>query len=501
MSDKVILATNRISKEFPGVKALSNIDFELLEGEVHALVGENGAGKSTFIKILMGVYSADTGEIFIEGKKVEIRNEQDGLSNGLRAVYQDVNLAKDLTVAENFFLGKMPKKLGLIDWDTVYRESQEAINELSIKIDVRVKVKDISLAKQEMICIAKCIHEKARVIVFDEPTALLTTEETEILFKIIKQLKSKGISIIYISHRLEELYEICDRATIFKDGEKIVTEKLKNLNEAKMIEMMVGRDLGNLYSVESHKQHEEILRIENLTREGKFSNISFTLHKGEILGMAGLVGAGRTEVVRSIFGAERATGGSIYVKGRKANIRHPLDAIRLGIGLLPENRREQGLALDLSVQFNINCAAYKKNSRFGFVDLKKEKEIPEKYICDIRVKTPTVQQKVVKLSGGNQQKVVISKWLAENCDILIFDEPTVGIDVGTKQEIYKIMSELTQAGISIIVVSSYLPEVIGLSDQIVVMYEGSMTGNMQKKEASETILMRYASGVIKEEVK
>ncbi len=499
MNNKVILSTNNISKEFPGVKALSGIDFELFEGEAHALVGENGAGKSTFIKILMGVYSSDSGDLFIDGEKVEIKNEQSGLNKGLRAVYQDVNLAKDLSVAENFFLGKMPRKCGLIDWGKVYREAQTAIDELGINIDVKVKVKNLSLAKQEMICIAKCIHEKARIIIFDEPTALLTTEETEILFNIIKQLKKKGMSIIYISHRLEELYEICDRATIFKDGEKIATEELKNLTQEKMIEMMVGRELGNLYTVESHKQEEEVLRVENLSYMNKFHDISFTLHKGEILGMAGLVGAGRTEVMRSIFGAERATSGNIYIKGKKINIKRPKDAIKHGIGFLPENRREQGLALDLSIQFNINCAAYVKNSKAGLVDLKREKEIPAKYIHDIQIKTPTAQQKVSKLSGGNQQKVVIGKWLAVDCDILIFDEPTVGIDVGTKQEIYKIMSELTKKGISIIVVSSYLPEVIGLSDQVVVMYEGKMTGNILKAEASEAVLMKHASGIVEEE--
>ena len=494
-STNIILKTSGISKSFPGVKALDNINFELRQGEVHALVGENGAGKSTFIKILMGVYTADSGEIVLDGEKISITNEQDGLNAGLRAVYQDVNLAQDLTVAENFFLGKLPKKHGMIDWKRVNRIAQESVDAIGVNIDVKKKVRELPLAKQEMVCIAKCVYENAKIIIFDEPTALLTNEETEILFRIINDLKAKGISIIYISHRLEELYRICDRATFLKDGAQVAVKNLDTLPQNDMIHLMVGRELGDLYSIESHKQQQEVLRVEHISREGVFHDISFTLHKGEILGMAGLVGAGRTEVVRSIFGAEQITSGDIYVHGEKVSINKPLKAIKMGIGLLPENRRSQGLAIKLSVGFNINTVYYQNHSRYGLINKKKKKAIPKKYIKDVQVKTPSVDQKVINLSGGNQQKVVISKWLAEQCEILIFDEPTVGIDVGTKQEIYRIMSELTAHGISIIVVSSYLPEVIGLSDQIVVMYEGKMTGTLSKDEASEAILMKYASGM------
>ena len=492
---EIILRTEGICKSFPGVKALDKINFELSKGEIHALVGENGAGKSTFIKILMGVDTPNEGNIYIKNEKTEIKNEQTALDLGLRAVYQDVNLAQDLTVAENFFLGKIPTRHGIVDWKKMVTEAQKAVDKIGLQLDVRRKVKSIPLAKQEMICIAKSVYENAKVIIFDEPTALLTSEETEILFKIIRDLKENGISVIYISHRLEELYQICDRATIFKDGTQVAVKEMKEISQDEMIQLMVGRELGNLYTVESHKQEEEVLRVEKISKEGCFKDVSFTLHRGEILGLSGLVGAGRTEVVRTIFGAEKITSGSIYRNGKKVNINRPLDAIKMGIGLLPENRRKEGLALQLSIEFNINSVVYQGHSRYGLIDLKKEKELPCKYIRDVKIKTPSSKQKVVKLSGGNQQKVVISKWLAEQCDILIFDEPTVGIDVGTKQEIYKIMSELTAQGISIIVVSSYLPEVIGLADNIIVMYEGRMTGSIPKEEVTEAKLMTYASGM------
>lgn len=499
MEGNTILKAEGITKTFPGVRALSDINFELYKGEVHALVGENGAGKSTLIKILMGVYSSDQGNIWVDGKQMTIKNEQDALKAGLRAVYQDVNLASHLTVGENFYLGKMPKHHGMIAWKEIYGKTQEVLDGLGLSIDARARVRDLSIAQQEMVCIAKCTYENAKIITFDEPTALLTGEETRTLFRIIARLKDQGISIIYISHRLEELFEICDRATILKDGRRVGTENIRELSQRKMVQMMVGRNLGELYSIESHKKDEVVLEVRGLTRKGAFQDVGFCLHKGEILGISGLVGSGRTEIVRSIFGAERADSGEIWVHGRKVDIRKPKDAISLGIGLLPEDRRAQGLSLPLSISFNINAVSYRKYARFGLVNLKKEKEIPERYVKEIQIKTPSVDQKAAKLSGGNQQKVVIGKWLAEDCDILMFDEPTVGVDVGTKQEIYRLIGELTQQGIAVIVISSYLPEVMGLSDQIMVMYEGKITGMLSRAEASEALLMNYASGLTGEE--
>ena len=499
MEGTTILKTTGITKTFPGVRALSDVDFELYKGEVHALVGENGAGKSTLIKILMGVYHCDQGSIFVEGRETPIRNEQDALHAGLRAVYQDVNLASHLTVGENFYLGKMPKRHGLIAWKDIFGQTQKVLDGLGLSINARSRVRDLPIAQQEMVCIAKCTYENAKIIIFDEPTALLTGEETQTLFQIIRKLKAQGISIIYISHRLEELFEICDRATVLKDGMKVDTKEIRELTQKKMVQMMVGRNLGELYSIQSHKTEETVLEVRNLTRNGAFEDVSFCLHRGEILGISGLVGSGRTEIVRSIFGAEKADSGTIIVHGKKAAIRKPQDAIALGIGLLPEDRRAQGLSLSLPISFNINAVSYRKYARYGLVNLAKEREIPEKYIKAVRIKTPSARQKAGKLSGGNQQKVVLGKWLAMDCDILMFDEPTVGVDVGTKQEIYRLIGELTEAGIAVIVISSYLPEVMGLADEILVMYEGKVTGRISREEANEALLMNYASGLTGEE--
>lgn len=496
MESNVLLMTEGISKTFPGVKALSDINMKLRKGEVLGLVGENGAGKSTFIKILMGVYSCDQGKIYIDGEEVNIKTPIDAHDKGLRAVYQDVNLAGHLTVAENFFLGKLPKKLGIVDWNKIYSEAKKAISNLGIDIDVHKKVRHLSAAQQQMVCIAKNVYENAKLIIFDEPTALLTEEETEVLFGIIEKLKRNGISVIYISHRLEELFEVCDRVSILKDGCMVATKNITELDECKIVSMMVGREIDNLYSITSHKQDDVVLEVKGLSREGVFENINFTLHKGEILGISGLVGSGRTEVVRTIFGAERCTSGEIYMNGIKTPMNNPLDAIKHGIALLPENRRTESLALPQSVMFNINLVSYKNNSTFGFVNLKEERELAFNYIKDLRIKTPTMFQKVSKLSGGNQQKVVIAKWLAQNCQILIFDEPTVGIDVGTKQEIYGLLEELTKNGVSIILISSYLPEVIGLSDRILVLHEGRSTGIIDKEDATEEILLKHASGIL-----
>jgi len=494
MSEEIIRMEG-ISKEFPGVKALSDVSFILKRGEVHGLVGENGAGKSTLIKILMGIYPKDKGEIFIEGEKVEITNPIQSREYGLRAVYQDITLAPHLSVEENFFLGRLPTKRLIIDWATVNRVTSDTLKELDLDIDPRKKLKELTLAQREMVTIAKIIHEKARVIIFDEPTALLGEEEVKQLFEIIYKLKSEGTSVIYISHRLEEIFSICDTVTVLRDGKLIGTFPLADVDEGRLVSVMVGRDLKDIYSIKHQKSQEIVLEVKNLTKEPKFRGINLQLHKGEILGMFGLVGSGRTDVVRCLFGADKYDTGEIIINGEKKEIRSPIDGINAGIGLLPEDRKMQGLALPLSIMANINMVVYDQISTLGVMNRKEERKRTEKYLSELKIKTPSMLQKVEKLSGGNQQKVVISKWLNAQSNIFIFDEATFGVDVGAKLEIYRIFEKLISSGASIIWVSSYLPELMGLADRILVMHEGRCAAIVNNGEATEEDILKLASGL------
>jgi ribose transport system ATP-binding protein len=491
-----IISMKNISKSFPGVNALSNVSFSVRKGEVHALVGENGAGKSTLIKILMGVYQKDEGEIWVEGKKVDIKNPFAAKRLGLSAVYQDITLARHLPVGENFFLGKLPVKNGIsVDWKYINNLVHEELKKLDIDIDPSIKIKDLSVAKQEMVSIAKAVFDKANLIVFDEPTALLANEETDELFRLIRKLRDDGIGIIYISHRLEEIFAICDTVTVLKDGNLVNTVPVAETNQDELISMMVGRTIEDMYHREHFEHGEAVLQIRNMTRGKVFKDISFELHKGEILGMFGLVGSGRSDIVSSIFGAEGRDSGEIYVNGKMVDIKRPTDAIKLGIGFLPEDRKNQGIALPLSVRINTNLAAYDDISKAGVINSKKELERAVKFCNELNTKTPSVEQKVGNLSGGNQQKVVISKWLCKNSKIFIFDEPTVGVDVGAKVEIYRLLEKLLEEGAAIIFISSYLPEIIGIADRIVVISEGKMTGIIGKKDANEEKILRLASGL------
>ncbi len=491
-----IVRMEHVCKTFPGVRALDDMSIAVHEGEVHALVGENGAGKSTLIKVLMGVFPMSSGSIYVEGNLVDIRNPIDAQHLGLGAVYQDVTIARDLTVGENFFLGRLLKTpLGLVDWKKMFVETQKVLDELNIRVSSSSLVKTLSVANQEMVLIAKKYFEHSKLIIFDEPTALLSNEEVSELFSIIRNLKKKGVASIYITHRLEELFELCDTVTVMKDGKLSAHMMISETDEEDLISKMVGRTVEDMYSISHPMPGEEILRIKNLTRNHVFEDISFSLRKGEIFGIFGLVGSGRTEIVRAIFGADEYNSGTIELNGEEIILKNPSKAISQGIGLLPEDRKNEGLTLETSIEHNINLASYHSITRFGVINLKKEQARSKKQIEDLRIKTPSEKQKVVNLSGGNQQKVVIGKWLCRNSNIFIFDEPTVGIDVGAKSEIYILLEKLLKEGNSIIMISSYLPEIMGMADRIMVIHEGKQMDTLDRGSYSDELLLKLASGI------
>jgi len=496
MNNQTIVKMTGITKNFPGVRALHNVNIDINAGEIHALVGENGAGKSTLIKTLMGVHQKTAGEIFVENVQVEVKNPLHAQSLGLSAVYQDINFSQDLTVAENMFMGQLPKnKFGVVDHKAINQETNKIMSSINVDVEATAIMSSLTIAKQEMVAIGKVLHQKAKFVIFDEPTAQLTTEETEELFRIIQMLKKKNVGILYISHRMEEIFQISDRITVLKDGELVETVNTSEVTEDDLITMMVGRKLEDMYNIKHVELGETVLKVENLTKLGEFENINFEVKKGEIFGMFGLVGSGRSEIVHTLFGDKIKSSGTIAFKGNTVNIKQPAGAISTGIALLPEDRKKQGLALGLTISENTNMASIKNISSFGILDNKKGNKIAQKY-CDIlRTKTPSVHQLAGNLSGGNQQKVVIGKWLAAKSDFFIFDEPTVGVDVGAKVEIYKVFEELISQGKSIIIISSYLPEVMGLSNRLLVMYEGKQMDILDRSEYSEESVLRLASGM------
>lgn len=494
-----VLEMRGITKSFPGVKALSNVDFACRKGEVHALIGENGAGKSTLMKILAGAYSPDSGQIFLDGKQVSINNPQEAIALGIAVIYQELNLVPYLTSIDNVLLGHEKKdKLGFIDMKRHREEAIRWLNELGENIitDYDVPVHQLSIAQQQMVEIAKALSLKANIIVMDEPSATLTDREMDILFEIIRKLKEKGVTIIYISHRLEELFIICDRVTVLRDGQLIDSLDTAGIDKAGLICKMIGREMDKTFPPrEPCVKDENLLEVKNLSTKGLIKDISFVLKKGEILGISGLVGSGRTELVRAIFGADQAESGDIYIAGKKARIKHPGHAVKLGLGLATEDRKGQGLFLDLSIRENAMISALGKvSSAGGFLDLKEELTQVLKYIKGLNIRTSNHDKKVQELSGGNQQKVVLAKWLMTDAKILILDEPTRGIDVGAKFEIYCLMNELVRMNIGIIMISSELPEVIGMSDRILVMHEGRITGEVPAAEATEERIMWHATG-------
>ncbi len=495
--DDVLIRMEGIEKTFPGVHALSQCQFELRSGEIHALVGENGAGKSTLMKVLTGVYRKDAGRILYQGKEVEITNPKAAQELGISIIYQEFNLMPHLTVAQNIFIGREPRQ-GLhfvLNEQEINRRTQELLDGLHLDLDPRVRVAELTVAKQQMVEIAKALSYQSKVLVMDEPTATLTENEIKELFRIIHQLRDKGVGVIYISHRMEELKQISDRVTVMRDGHYIDTVVTADVSIDRIISMMVGREIYETSRQEMvDTDSEVVLEVKNLNRGRLVRDVSFQLKKGEILGFAGLMGAGRTEVARAIFGADPIESGEIYVKGRRIEMKSPKDAVRSGIGYLSEDRKRYGLVLGMEVETNIVLAAFERFLGFlGWVNVARTRSQAQKIVEELQIKTPSLQQKVKNLSGGNQQKVVVGKWLVRDCDILIFDEPTRGIDVGAKSEIYKLLNLLAENGKAIIMISSELPEILRMSHRVVVMCEGRITGELSAAEATQERIMQYAT--------
>ena len=491
-----LLQMRGISKRYPGVVALDNVDFEVAPGEVHALVGENGAGKSTLMKILAGAEKADTGEILLNGRPIHITSPQAAMDLGINIIYQEFNLVPHLSAAENIYLGREPSAAipGFINFKKLYGDAENVMSSLGVAVDVRAEVSRLSVAQQQMVEIGKATSRNSVTIAMDEPSATLTDHELRNLFELIRSLKKQGVGIIYISHRMEEIFDICDRVTVLRDGHFIATKRIEELDREAVIKMMVGRELTESIPKKPAPKGEPLLEVKGLTRKGVFEDISFTVHRGEVVGIGGLVGAGRTEVARALFGADPIDSGEIWFEGKKIHPRSPREAIAAGIGLVPEDRKTLGLVLTMAVRENTTLANLDLLTMLGFVNRKKENEVAEKYVKDLRVRTPGIEQEVKNLSGGNQQKVVLAKWLFTQSKLLIFDEPTRGIDVGAKVEIYELMNELVHKGDGLVMISSELPELLGMSDRIYVMHEGRIAGELTREEATQEKVMHLATG-------
>lgn len=494
MSVTPTLAVKGLTKRYPGVVALDGIGMEILPGEVHALVGENGAGKSTFIKCVTGAIKPDEGEIQICGTTYTHLNPSEAIGLGVSAIYQEFNLVPYLTVAENIMLGRYPGKGGIVDHKTLRAQAAAIVEELGVPIDIDAKVSSLTVGFQQLVEIAKAVSREAKLIIMDEPSAALTSNEIEYLFKIVQRLRKKGVSILYISHRLEEIFEICDRVTVFRDGHYVTTVSINDTDTAELIRLMVNREIVNIYPHTPQTVGEVALEVENL-RTPLLRDISFCVRTGEILGFSGLVGSGRTEIMRAIFGADPYESGTFRLFGKPYKPCSPEKAIANGIGYISEDRKKEGLLMSRSITENTIAASLKKVSDpVGIINDKFAREEADK-ICDrLGVKAPSYQQLVRNLSGGNQQKVVIAKWLFSDCSVIIFDEPTRGIDVGAKREIYVLMDELARDGKAIIMVSSDMPEMLGMADRIVIMHEGKLMKELSREEANQEVIMKYASG-------
>lgn len=496
MKERPLIEMIGVSKSFPGVKALTDVSLNIYRGKVHVLLGENGAGKSTLIKIISGVYTRDEGIIRLDGCEVNFRDTRESLAAGISVIHQELSVIPDLTVAENIFLGREPKigKSSFIDQKKMNRDAEKLFASMGVKINPKALIRNLNNADKQIVEIARAISQNSSLVIMDEPTSSLSEHEVEALFEIIDRLKKENVAIIYITHRLKEINRIGDTISILRDGKVVKTTPLQEIDESQMIALMVGREVKQFYyKPEKSPSKQIVLEVKNFTRHGVFNDISFTLMRGEILGVAGLVAAGRTEVMRAIFGVDQIDSGECLLFGKPVRFTHPQQAIEAGIGLIPEDRRNQGLLLSKSVKENISLSNLDGNSKNGFLDFKWEMETAKEYIEKLNIKTPDENAFTKNLSGGNQQKVVIAKWLVANSKILIMDEPTRGIDVNAKAEIYMLMKNFVENGGSIIMVSSELPEVLGVSDRIMVMREGRVSGIINSQEATEERIMQLAS--------
>jgi ABC-type sugar transport system ATPase subunit len=497
-SADVILTMSGIKKSFASVEVLHGVDFTLKRGEIHALIGENGAGKSTLMKCLGGIIHADGGDIQIDGRPAQIGGVEDAERYGISIIHQELSLVPHMTVAENIYLGHIPIKRGFIDNQTMEKNARAILDAVGLeKIAASRECGELTVAQQQMVEIARALAAKTRIIVMDEPTASLTEREAERLFEITRRYRGEGISIIYISHKLEEIFKIADNITVLRDGWSVGAKKPSEVTYDELVSMMVGREYTGHYPRSGYTGGEEALRVENFSSPKLFQNISFTVHKGEVLGFYGLIGSGRTEVMRGIFGIDENASGEIYVNGKRVVISSPGDAIASGIALSPESRKEHGLILEQTISFNVMLTVLKKFIKGISIDENYERETLSTYIERLKIKLKSVFQPVKSLSGGNQQKIVLAKWLAASPDILILDEPTRGIDVGAKHEIYQLITELARQGMAIVFVSSELPEIMGLSDNIVVFHEGRQTGFVTRDKIHEDTILRYAMGEVR----
>ncbi|MCG6795694.1 xylose ABC transporter ATP-binding protein [Geobacillus sp. YHL] len=503
-----ILEMKGITKEFPGVRALDNVTFSVRKGEIHALCGENGAGKSTLMKVLSGVYPYGTyeGRIYIEGKEVRFRNIKESQAAGIAIIYQELALVDEMTVAENLFLGHELMRRRYIDWNRLYSETQKWLQKIGLNIDPETKIRDLTVGKQQLVEIAKALAQDAKIIILDEPTAALTDSDVEVLKQILRDLRAQGVTCIYISHKLNEVMELADTVTVLRDGQTVSTDSIDLLTEERIIAKMVGRELNELYPYEPRDIGPEVLKVENYSvrdqRTGRtiIGDVSFSLRRGEILGISGLMGSGRTELFTSLFGAYRGKKeGTVWIDGKQVHIHRPLEAIECGMAYVSEDRKKYGLVLEMDIIKNTTLVALKKVARRHVIDRALEVKQAEEITRKMKLKAPSLEAKVSQLSGGNQQKIVLSKWLLSNPKILILDEPTRGIDVGAKYEIYKIINELARQGVAIVLISSELPEVMGMSDRILVMSEGRITGEFQRHEATQEKIMTCATGGKKDE--
>ena len=492
---KTIIQCEGITKYFPGVKALDGVSFDVREGEVHSLCGENGAGKSTLIKVLTGVHERDGGRYLIDGNEVFFKSPQEGIANGVSCVYQELSIAPQLDIAKNLFIGNLPMKGGLVDHKTLYQKSSEILAELDMNISPKTIAGDLSVGQQQMIEIGRALTRSARVIIMDEPTSSLSEAETDTLFGVIKKLTARNIAVVYISHKLDEVMYLSDRITVIRDGKNIISKNKDEFTQEQLISNMIGRPLQNLYLKEPAEITDVMLDVRDLTRKGVFEDITFSVRKGEVVGFFGLVGAGRSEIMRAIFGVDKYNAGEVRVDGKKLRGGNPAEAIRAGLGFCTEDRKKEGLALKLQILLNMTLVRLPFLSKLGVIQRRAQKTAADRYVDSISIKTPSVRQLVGNLSGGNQQKVVVAKWLMMDPKVLIVDEPTRGIDVGSKSEIYGLLSDLAKEGMAIVVVSSEIEEIMGVCDSVVTIFEGKKTAQLPiTPELTREEVLSYALG-------